>query len=165
VFAALVYLLVFQGGNVQHDYYQTVILPALALMSGFGFARLLRRTEKDQAYVINIFLVVAIIGFSWLMSYYKVKDYYLYSEDLVNIGKIINTLTPQNAKVITDRDGDTTLLYLANRKGMPSVPDTLENLKAKGMEYFYTDKTAVAEEVRKIYTPIFENNHVFIFKL
>ncbi len=163
--AAMIYLFTFQGGNVQHDYYQTIILPALALMGGIGIARMFSKQSHDQAMIINLFAVVILIGFSWVMSYYKIRDYYLYSEDLVNIGKIINTLTPPNAKVITDRNGDTTLLYLANRKGMPAVADTLENLKGRGMEYFYTDKADVAKEVREIYTPVFENSHVFIFKL
>lgn len=162
---AMVYLFVFQGGNVQHDYYQTIILPALALMGGVGISRLLSRSDINQSMFFNIVAVIVIIGFSWLMSYYKVRDYYLYSEDLVNIGKIIQTLTPANAKIVTDRNGDTTLLYLAHRKGMPAVTDTLENLKAKGMEYFYTDKPDVATEVAKTFTPVFENSHVFIFKL
>ncbi|KXK12264.1 MAG: hypothetical protein UZ22_OP11002000063 [Microgenomates bacterium OLB23] len=125
----------------------------------------LKKIENDQAFIFNILAVCIIVGFSWVMSYYKVKDYYLYSEDLVNIGKIINTLTPADATVVTDRNGDTTLLYLAHRKGMPGVSDTLENLKDRGMQYFYTDKPEVAVEVKKTFDLIFENNHVFIFKL
>jgi len=163
--AAFTYLLTFQGGNVQHDYYQTVILPALALLGGIGIARLLHSSEHNQSLIINIIVVIFIVGFSWTMSFYKIKDYYLYSEDLVNIGKIIQTLTPPNSKIVTDRDGDTTLLYLANRKGMPAVIEDLGVLKEKGMQYFYTGKGDVAKEVRKIYTPIFENSNVFIFKL
>lgn len=164
-FGALTFLLVFQGGNVQHDYYQTTILPALALLGGIGIARILHKRDHDQVYLFNILMVVFIMGFSWAMSFYKIKDNYLYSEDLVNIGKIIETLTPADAKVVTDRDGDTTLLFLSKRKGMPAVSDTLENLKGRGMEYFYTNKTDVAKDVRKTYTPIFENSNVFIFKL
>ncbi|KXK12265.1 MAG: hypothetical protein UZ22_OP11002000064 [Microgenomates bacterium OLB23] len=49
---ATVYLFVFQGGNVQHDYYQTVILPALALISGTGLARLLKKNrERPGVYI------------------------------------------------------------------------------------------------------------------
>jgi hypothetical protein len=60
--AAIMYLFVFQGGNVQHDYYQTVILPALALMGGIGIARLLSKQAHDRALVINIFAVIFILG-------------------------------------------------------------------------------------------------------
>ncbi|PIS16097.1 hypothetical protein COT62_00150, partial [Candidatus Roizmanbacteria bacterium CG09_land_8_20_14_0_10_41_9] len=34
--SALAYLLVFQGGNVQHEYYQILILPPIALLIGSG---------------------------------------------------------------------------------------------------------------------------------
>ena len=164
--AALAYLFVFQGGNVQHDYYQTIILPAIAILSGIGAARLLHKNENDRHIVLNVVLVIFILGFSWLMSYYRVKDYYNYSEDLVNIAEIINTLTPRNALVVTDRDGDTTLLYLAHRKGMPAVTEDLHKLRDEhGMQYFYTDKPAVAQAVKKEFPAVFENDHVFIFKL
>lgn len=164
-FAALLYFFTFQGGNVQHDYYQTIALPALAMIGGIGAARLLQKSESDRHIILNVTVVILILVFSWLMSYYKIKDYYVYSEYLVNIGRIIDTLTPHDARIVTDRDGDTTLLYLAKRRGMPAVTEPLEKLKARGMQYFYTDKTDVAKEVRKIYTPVFENGHVFIFKL
>ncbi len=164
-FGALVYLFVFQGGNVQHDYYQTIAMPAIAILCGMGAASLLRKNEHHLHILLNVTVVAAIFAFSWIMSYYRIRDYYNYSEDLVSIAKVINTITPQDALIITDRDGDTTLLYLAHRKGMPNIPDTLEVLKSKGMQYLYTDKPAIAAEARKTYTPIFENSHTFIFKL
>lgn len=163
--AALLHLLVFQGGNVQHDYYQSMILPGLAALSGLGVSRFLTKDIKNLHLSLNYLVVFLVLVFSAAMSFYQVKGYYSYSEDLINTAKIIGTLTPKDSLIVTDREGDTTLLYLANRKGMPAVTEPLPELKEKGMEYFYTSKSDVAEETKKSYKLIFENNSVFIFKL
>ena len=43
---ALAYLFVFQGGNVQHEYYQTVIFPPLAMFAGIGIALFLKHRKN-----------------------------------------------------------------------------------------------------------------------
>lgn len=163
--AALVYLFTFQGGNVQHDYYQTMILPAVAIYSGLGMSFLLSKKDIFASRLFNALIIAGIFVFSVAMSYETVKGYYGYSESLVNIGNVIQTITPPDAKIVTDREGDTTLLYLADRKGFPSVFQPLEELKAQGMEYFVTGKSDVAESVAEEYELIFEGEDVFIFKL
>ncbi|OGK56953.1 hypothetical protein A3J15_03300 [Candidatus Roizmanbacteria bacterium RIFCSPLOWO2_02_FULL_38_10] len=163
--SSLIYLFTFQGGNVQHDYYQTFILPALAIMTGVGFGAIITEKRIFSNRILIIITMIIIFGFSFAFSYYKVKDYYSTDPNLIKIAKIINTVTPPNAKIVTDRDGDTTLLYLADRKGVAAVYEDLSIFKNKGFKYFVTLHEEIATEVKKQYKTIFENDQVFIFKL
>lgn len=166
--SALAYLLTFQGGNVQHDYYQTLILPALALFAGIGISMIYENKKAFTHPFLVTILVCGLLGFSWLMSYETVKGYYGYSEQLLQTAKIIDTITPKDALVITESVGDTTLLYNAHRRGMPSTADTLPKLKERGMQYFVTtsDETiAKTQKENPEYQIIFKNDDVSIFKL
>ncbi len=164
--ASLIYLFTFQGGNVQHDYYQTMILPAIAIFIGIGVSFFFKGGDLFLGRPLNFVVICALLAFSVGMSYEKVKDYYHVSEDLVQIGNIIQTITPPGSLLVTDRDGDTTLLYLSDRKGFPATTEPLAKLKSEhGAEYFVTAKTEVAEEVKKEFKLIFQGDNVFIFKL
>ncbi|OGK20330.1 hypothetical protein A3C23_02880 [Candidatus Roizmanbacteria bacterium RIFCSPHIGHO2_02_FULL_37_13b] len=163
--SSLVYLFTFQGGNVQHDYYQTLILPSLAMLIGIGFGNIFHEKRLFSNQIFNISTVIVILGFSFAFSYYKVKDYYSTDPNLIKIAKIVNTVTASNVKIVTDRDGDTTLLYLADRKGVAAVYEDLSIFKNNGFKYFVTLHKEIADEVKKQYKTIFENDQVFIFKL
>ncbi|MFQ5452133.1 MAG: glycosyltransferase family 39 protein [Candidatus Paceibacterota bacterium] len=159
------FLLTFQGGNLQHDYYQTIILPTIAIFTGIGIGYVIEKKQVFPYRWANLFTIAVILAFSFFFSYFRVKDYYNYSSELVSVAKIINTLTPEDALIVTDRTGDTTLLYLSDRKGYPAVTEDLHNLKKKGMDFFVTDKPDVAEKVKREFELIFENEHMFLFKL
>lgn len=164
--SSLIYLFTFQGGNVQHDYYQTMILPAIAIFIGIGVSFFFKGGDLFLNRPLNFAVIGALLIFSAGMSYEKVKDYYRVSEDLVQIGNIIQTITPPGSLLVTDRDGDTTLLYLSDRKGFPATTEPLAQLKSEHKaEYFVTAKTEVAENVKKEFKLIFQGDNVFIFKL
>ena len=165
--AAFLYLFTFQGGNVQHEYYQTVILPPLAIFVGLGVNCL----SSYKKIFISPFLTYPLAFFvfilSFFFSFYKVKDFYHYPPELPQIAKIINSLTLPDDKIITDRMGDTTLLYLAERRGAPSIYKDPDELKKIGYKYLITLNP---EEIKKIkaeknYQIVFENNQLAIFKL
>src|SRR3989338_536725 len=100
--AALAYLLTFQGGNVQHDYYQIMILPAIAIFIGLGVDFFMQKDKIFSSRLMNGLIIIGIVGFSIAMSYERVKDYYNYAQDLVQIGSVIRTITPKDAKIVTD---------------------------------------------------------------
>ena len=165
VIASFIYLFTFQGGNVQHDYYQTIILPTVAIACGVGIGFLYEEKKSFTHSLLTSAAVLVVLIFSFLFSYYKVKDYYWTDPDLLNVAKTLNTVTESGSKIVTDRDGDTTLLYLADRKGYAAVTEDLGGLKNKGMQYFITLHKEVADKVRKQYKVIFENDKMFVFKL
>jgi hypothetical protein len=163
--ASLLYLFVFEGGNVQHDYYQIMILPALALFIGLGIQFILNQKKLFSYYPFTLTAVIVIFCFSGFFSFYRVQDYYSYNYDLVNIAKIIDSKTQPNDAIVTDSTGDTTLLYLADRRGYPALTDTLEGLKDKGAHYFVTLNNHDLKEHLEQYKLVFENNKVYIFDL
>lgn len=165
--SALLYLFTFQGGNVQHDYYQVVILPAVAIFVGLGVALFVQLGKKVVNQTMLIASIIVIFAGSWLFSYERVKDYYNISESLVSTAQAIQLITEDDAIVVTDTLGDTTLLYNAHRRGYPAVTEDLHDLKKRGADYFVTDKPDVIVEVKKVpdFSVVFESNKATIFKL
>jgi 4-amino-4-deoxy-L-arabinose transferase-like glycosyltransferase len=149
MFSAMVYLFTFQGGNVQHEYYQAILLPAMALMAGAGLAQLAQLPKKlVHGFILYpMILVVFCIGF--LFSYYKVKDYYYYPKDLPQIAQLIQAFTKPNDKIVTDRTGDTTLLYLADRKGAPAVYKDIPTLQELGYSFLVTSNKEMTDELKE----------------
>ncbi len=165
--SALAYLLVFQGGNVQHEYYQTLILPALAVMVGTGVGLFVTQNKIFISQMVTFLVIVALFGFSFFISFYHVRGYYGFPQGQVNMARVIRDLTPQNSKIVTDTLGDTTLLYLSHREGSPSVFKSLPELQKDGYRYFVTSKGDVIEQMKKdkVYTIVFENDQFAIFSL
>jgi len=167
-FSALLYLFVFQGGNVQHEYYQTLILPPLAIFTGIGISTILSHRKIFIHPLVSSFLICVLCIFAFLFSYYyKVKDFYTYPQDLNFMAKIIQTFTSPTDKIVADRMGDTTLLYLSDRKGSPLLSGTVEQLKNNGYQYVLTDQKKSIEELlnEKGVQIIFQNNQFALLKL
>lgn len=156
--SAILYLFTFQGGNIQHEYYQIMILPALSMFSALGVAYIVRYGKQLIPPLFSLVLTLLIVGFSFLVSFNYVKNYYGFSQDLVNISKIIKDLTGKDELVITDTIGDTTLLYLSERRGSPAPYNDLPTMKEKGYSYFVTMNREVADKV------VFETNFKIEFQ-
>ena len=168
IVSAFVFLFVFQGGNVQHEYYQTIILPALALGVGLGISFI---AEYHTAF-INPFAtgatIIALSAFSYFISYYQVRGYYNYPTELVNISNIIKSVTAPGDRIITDTTGDTTLLFLSDRKGSPAPILDLKYFKEnENYKYFVTqDKEVIARKKKEGTLKLkFENSKFAIFEL
>ncbi len=61
--------------------------------------------------------------------------------------------------------GDTTFLYLIDRKGAPAVFKSLDELKKDGYSYFVTMNKQVIDENKEVYEIVFENDKFALFKL
>ncbi|MFA6017262.1 MAG: glycosyltransferase family 39 protein [Patescibacteria group bacterium] len=163
--ATLIYILVFQGGNLQHEYYQTLILPTLAIMVGLGASFVFDHKKDFISPIFTGALIFLLFSFSLYFSYFKVADYYLYSQELVQEANIINSLTNPEDIIVTDRTGDTTLLYLSNRRGAPSIfKDPLE-LKKLGYRYLFTSNNGEIGIMKPYFKIVFENEKFVLFKL
>jgi 4-amino-4-deoxy-L-arabinose transferase-like glycosyltransferase len=162
--ASLAYLFVFQGGNVQHEYYQILILPSLAIFTALGIDFLFQK--KNTSLFSYAFLALPLLLiFSWYFSYVKVKDYYQYSQELIQEAKVLNDLTKPGDKIVTDRIGDTTLLYLADRKGAPSIFKEPYELSKLGYKYLITSNKDQIGRMLSEYKIVFENEKFTLFAL
>ncbi len=163
--SSLAYLFVFEGGNVQHEYYQTLILPSLAIFSALGISFLIEN-KKVVLPFFSFTMIPVLLAFSWFFSFYQVKNYYNYSQELVQEAKILTSLTQPEDKIVTDRMGDTTLLYLAQRHGAPAFYREPESLQEFGYQYLITSSQEAVEKLkRKNYQLVFENDKFSLFKL
>ena len=165
VFSALAYIFVFQGGNLQHEYYQTLILPVFAMMIGLGVNFIFEHKKDFINPIFVSILVFSIFVFSFYFSYFKVIDYYQYSQELIQEANIISSLTYPKDLIVTDRTGDTTLLYLSNRRGAPSIFRDPIDLKKLGYKYLITSSEGEINIMKPDFDIIFENEKFTLFKL
>jgi hypothetical protein len=165
--SGFVYLFTFQGGNVQHEYYQTILFPALAIFTGMGIAFPFQNKKLFLNQVLVGVVIVGLTGLSLFFSYYKVKDYYGIPNDLIQVAKVVDTLTNPDDKIITDRLGDTTLLYLMDRKGSPAIYKDLNEMKNEGYKYVVTQNQDTVKDIKKRYgfKTVFENDKFALFTL
>ncbi len=164
---ALVFILFFQNLNLQGAYYQTLILPVIAIFVGLGTDFIFKNSGNFRNPVLVIFVSAFLFILSFFISYREVRNWYAYPKDLVSIANIIQDLTNQNDKIITETNGDMTLLYLANRRGSPVIYKDLEQLKQEGYSYLATMNQ---QQINKLKANgqsqlVFSNEKFALFKL
>ena len=136
--AMFAFLAVFATGNVQHDYYQTFIIPALSIMVGVGFSYLL----SGKVFLIpRLFSIPLVLFITLLMFYFtwnEVKGLYQVNNGShVNAGRRADQILPQDAIVVAPNMGDTAFLYQVNRPGFPVITmDLSEMRKLYGVTHY-----------------------------
>ena len=134
--SALAYLCIIATGNVQHDYYQIVIMPAVALFTGIGSAWLVQQLTRFMNKKIAYGVVGAIVVLGFYFSWQQVKDYFnINNPSIVVAGEAVDRLIPKNAKIIAPLDGDSSFLYQTNRQGWASFEHDLPTLIKMGADY------------------------------
>lgn len=131
--ASVLYLIVFATGNVQHDYYQIVLMPSIAVLVGLGFDYLISFNLRGKILAIVAFLFM--VAFGW----YFVKDYYnINHPEIVTAGERFVELTQEHEKalVIAPYDGDTAFLYQLKRKGWPIMEKSIDDMIKMGADYY-----------------------------
>ena len=112
VFGALLYIVVFATGNIQHDYYQIPIMPVIAIMLAIGISKAQSLAKK----FVMLICVLFMLAFSW----YQIRgNYQINHYSIVNAGKAVNRVTPKDAIILAPYNGDSALLYQTNRRGFP----------------------------------------------
>lgn len=128
---ALIYLAIFASGNVRHDYYQILIIPALSVFLAKGALFLLKAPKKHFYKIINYFLLITCCLFMFGFSWYQIREYYKINHpEIIEAGKAANKILPKEAKVIAPYYGDTAFLYQTSHQGWPvvtlSFPEMIE---------------------------------------
>lgn len=130
------YLFVVARGNVQHDYYQILILPSICIFLGIGGDRVLRDYKNKFDKYLKYSLFVVFSGFTIFFSWHYVKDYFnINNSSIIKAGEAVDRLTPKDSLVIANYDGDTSFLYQTKRSGWASYQHELEKMKSIGADY------------------------------
>lgn len=162
----VLYTLVFARGNVQHDYYQILWLPILAIFSGQGIAILLNKNNNFN-YLSSLAMVVFCFIVGIFLSWREIRTYYwINNPAMVEAGLAVDKLVPKDAKVIAPYGGDTAFLYQTNRQGWP-VGFEIEKKISLGADYYVNTNVSDPETqyVLKKWTAVFTNDRFVIVKL
>jgi hypothetical protein len=127
VLGAILYIVVFATGNIQHDYYQIPIMPIIAILLAIGISKAQSLTKKIVMAVCILFM----LAFSW----YQIRgNYQINHYAIVNAGKAVDRVTPKDAIILAPYNGDSAFLYQTNRRGFPFmyfiIKDFIDNYKA-----------------------------------
>jgi hypothetical protein len=151
--SSLLYVFVFATGNVQHDYYQILIMPSVAILMAIGSYILFNWSYK-KAPVGKVVLVLCLfIGFYF--SWMQVRDFFnINNRSIIVAGEAVDKLTPPDAKIIANYNGDSSLLYQTKRKGWASFEKPIPEMIQMGASYLLlvnpTEKDYVFAEDYKI---------------
>lgn len=140
IVSSIVYVSVVATGNVQHDYYQILIMPSVAIVFAIGAyflsLQVIRLNVIKFVFPIGAIVVLICLIGGFYYSWDKVKDYFnIDNESIIVAGKAVQRLTSPDAKVIANYNGDSSFLYQTNRKGWASFQDPLPVMVQKGADY------------------------------
>lgn len=163
----IAYLTVFAGGNVQHDYYQIILLPVVSMYVGKGLAFLF--LEKRFSPVARYTLLVTSLLFMLAFSWYTMRTFYWINRpEIIEAGEAADKLLPIDAKVIAPYNGDTTFLYQTKRRGWPLGFDIDEKIAMGATHYVTvspTDADFETKELAEKYTVLVRNDKFAIIDL
>lgn len=163
---AFLYMSTLAAANVRHDYYQTFIIPAVALLLAKGAIELWN-TRIFHRFASRFFVVGSILfmlGFSW----YQVREFYKVNHPkIIRAGEAVARLTPEDARVVAPYNGDTALLYHTERSGWPYLTYSIEQLIDMGATYYVSvnPNDSEAQDVYRKFIILEETDEYFVAKL
>ncbi|MFH0749513.1 MAG: glycosyltransferase family 39 protein [Candidatus Gottesmanbacteria bacterium] len=168
---ALLYMVIIAGGNVQHDYYQILILPAIVVYGAKGMAWCMKLAWEAKGLRKVSILVVSSAAFLFMLSFswYTIRTFYWVNRpEIVEAGMAADKLLPKDAKVIAPYNGDTTFLYQTGRQGWPLGFDIEKKLKMGATHYVTvspTDSDLETRDLANMYTVLVRNDKYAIIDL
>lgn len=160
------YLLLFQGKHLGYEYYQTLLLAPLALATGIGISFTLTSKKTWQSFIVlPVIMLLAIV--SYVLSNQHVRNYYQVSDETLQYARVIRTITQSDDRIVTDTDGNTTLLFLSKRSGSSTAYTSLEELKKQDFAYLATSKQDVINRLKEDVPDqiVFTNNRFALIQL
>jgi len=116
--SSFLFIVVFATGNVRHNYYQILFVPAASIFFGLGFVHLIKGNNIFLPRIWTIVLAVGLFTLSFAFSYKIVKEFYKINNPvMIEAGKKANQILPKDAIVLAPYNGDSAFLYQTNRPG------------------------------------------------
>jgi 4-amino-4-deoxy-L-arabinose transferase-like glycosyltransferase len=165
---SFLYLIVLAKGNVQHDYYQTFIVPVLVIFTARGFVELLKGIPGFLPRLFTAPMAILFLTLTIYLSWLEVKGLYQINNGaIVEAGKLADAILPKDAKVVAPYQGDTSFLYQINRHGWAVVGYPLKDLHDMfGVNYYIsTAKDAKTKWAMRKYVTIVDNKDFVIIDM
>jgi len=136
ILSSLLYVTVIARGNLQHDYYQILIIPSIVIFLALGADFLISASKEHFNKIICYLIFIICTGFMSFFGWYFVRDFFnINNSSIIVAGEAIDRLTPKGAKIIAPYDGDTSFLYQTNRQGWASFEKSLPEMIELGADY------------------------------
>lgn len=129
------YVTIVATANIRHDYYQTIIIPAVALVLAKGAVSMwkVKRVRQKTSKILLLFSIFLMFG----ASFYQVREFYKVNHpEFLDAGKAADELLPKDALVIAPDNGNTVFLYYTRRQGWPVLEEDIKDTINKGADYF-----------------------------
>ncbi len=165
---AFLYLAVVARGNVQHDYYQTLIVPVLAVFVARGFVELIRGVPGFLPRIVTIPVALLFLPLTFYLTWGEVKGLYqVNNPSIVEAGKMADEILPKQTNVVVPYQGDTSFIYQTNRHGWAVVGYPIKDLHDMfGVDYYIsTTKDAKTKWVMRKYKTIVDSSKYVIVDL
>jgi hypothetical protein len=165
ILGMFLYVVTFATANIRHDYYQTIVIPAISLILGQGAISMWRTKEFRPLFARSLLIFSIIMMFG--ISAYQIKEFYKINHpEIIAAGKVVDEIVPKDALVIAPYNGDTAFLYQTKRSGWPVLELPVDQLIERGASYYvsvnYDKDTA---DVMKRFEVIEKNPDFVIVKL
>jgi len=162
------YFIIIAQGNIQHDYYQVLIIPFLAILSGFGYYFI--QNFLFDSKIVSVIILFIIFTFSTYFSWQQIRGYYQINRpQIIDAGQKAKDLLPSQSLVIAPYNGDTAFLYQTGFRGWPTeVYNLPEIIKAHPDNHIYLVSVNYDQYTNSLiakYPVIYKNNDYIILKL
>lgn len=162
------YMTVLATGNVRHNYYQILFVPAACIFFSIGFVQLLKGSNLFVPRIWTIILALLFFSLSFYFGNRITKEFYkVNNPSIAEAGKKADQILPKDAVVLAPYNGDTAFLYQTNRSGFAMEVLPLEELIADyGVNYYIsTAKDAKTNWVMRNFQILEDNSHYVIADL
>lgn len=161
------YFTVIATGNVQHDYYQVIVTPIIALTLGKAVVVIDKYLNKKFNALVSMGVISILITAMLVLSYQQVKGYYnINHPEYAKAGQVADAILPKDAKVIAPQyGGDTAYLFQINRPGWPFGTNIDEKIKLGATHYVSTNYDQEAKELEEKYLIIEKTSDYIIIDL
>jgi len=165
IISSLAYLSVFATGNVQHDYYQILIVPAIAIFFAKGVDAILNVAKNYLNLWITRGIIFVSIIFMLIFGWYIIRDFYsIQHPEIITAGQAVDKFTPKDAKVIAVYNGDTTFLYHTKRQGWPVVERSFQQFIISGATHIaFANPTKEELNIKTLFEPVKITDRYAIF--
>lgn len=158
------YVSVIATANVRHDYYQTLVIPAVALVLARGVLFLWESEFTNR--LLTRLLVVVVIVWTIIFPFYEIRELYKVNHpELLRAGTALDKIAPKDALVVAPYNGDTAFLYQTKRSGWPYQTNSIEELISLGADFYISvnlNDSQTLDVMRKFEIPAQTDEYVIV---
>jgi len=161
------YFTVIATGNVQHDYYQALLTPIIAITLAHAVLVTDKFLSKKINPLVSIGTLLVFTIFMLFLSWQQIKGFFnINHPEYSEVGEKVKELIPADALIVaTQYGGDTAFLFQTDHRGWPlgfKVPEYIE----QGAEYYVTTTLdAEATELSEQYFIVAQTESYLILDL